>query len=369
MSARSIRFACLCLIATAGLVAILVGDEVRNMANHNRWLQHDINRPKPPVVEPAASAAAAPAPKDAIILFDGTNLDAWKSTEGGAAQWKVMGGFLEVNPGTGPIETKAKFADVQLHIEWESPNPPVGKGQDRGNSGIFFMGQFEVQVLDSYRADTYADGQAGALYGQYPPLANASRPPGEWQAYEIAFRRPRFDTDGKLVEPARLTVFHNGILIQNNEELWGGTNWLEPAPYDSHVTRGPIELQDHGHQVRFRNIWLRELPERAAPPADYFANRPIIALSSEVLDPLTGQYSMGQKKDSKPVVISRDDGHLLFKMASRPKPLIMQAISATEFVLPHADARFTFQRDDHGKATAILFRVGDGEQLLKKIEP
>ena len=165
--------------------------------------------------------------KDAIILFDGTNLDAWKSTEGGAAQWKVMGGFLEVNPGTGPIETKAKFADVQLHIEWAAPNPPVGKGQDRGNSGIFFMGQFEVQVLDSYRADTYADGQAGALYGQYPPLANACRPPGEWQAYEIAFRRPRFDTDGKLIEPARLTVFHNGILIQNNEELWGGTNWLE----------------------------------------------------------------------------------------------------------------------------------------------
>ncbi len=193
--------------------------------------------------------------------------------------------------------------------------------------------------------------------------------PESGKTYEIAFRRPRFDTDGKLLEPARLTVFHNGILIQNNEELWGGTNWLEPAPYDSHVDRGPIELQDHGHQVRFRNIWLRELPERAAPPADYLAQRPIIALSAEVLDPLTGQYSMGQKKDSKPVVISRGDGHLLFKMASRPKPLVMQAISATEFVLPHADAKFTFQRDDQGKVTGILFRVGDGEQLLKKIEP
>ena len=140
-----------------------------------------------------------------------------------------------------------------------APDPPAGKGQDRGNSGIFLMGVYEIQVVDSYRADTYADGQAGALYGQYPPLANASRPPGEWQTYEIAFRRPRFGSDGKLLEPARFTVIHNGILVQNNEELWGGTNWLEPAPYENHGDRGPIELQDHGHKVRFRNIWLREL--------------------------------------------------------------------------------------------------------------
>ena len=367
MSAKSIGFTCFGLIATAGLFAILVADEVRNTATHNRWLQHDINRPKPPMVDPVDSPAAAPAPKDAIILFDGTNLDAWQSTEGGAAPWKVMGGFMEVAPGTGPIETRGKFADVQLHIEWAAPNPPVGKGQDRGNSGIFFMGQYELQVLDSYRADTYADGQAGAIYGQYPPLANASRPPGEWQTYEIAFRRPRFAKDGKLLEPARLTVFHNGILVQNNEELWGGTNWLESAPYDSHLDRGPIELQDHGHSVRFRNIWLRELLERPAPPANYLANRQIISLSSEVLDQLTGKYAMGQKKNSKPVVISRGDGHLLFKMASRPKPLVMQPVSSTEFILPHTDAQFTFQRDDQGKVTGVLFRVGDGEQLLRKM--
>lgn len=365
MSAKSIGFACFCLIATAGVFAILVADEVRSKSTGTRWLQHDISRPKPPVVDPLNGPAAAP--KDAVILFDGTNLEGWQSTEGGAAQWKVKDGFMEVNPGTGPIETKGKFGDVQLHVEWASPNPPAGKGQDRANSGIFFMGQFELQVLDSYRADTYADGQAGALYGQYPPLANASRPPGEWQTYEVAFRRPRFDNDGKLLEPARLTVFHNGILIQNNEELWGGTNWLEPAPYDSHLDRGPIELQDHGHPVRFRNIWLRALPERAAPPADYLERRQIISLSAEVLDPLTGKYAMGQKKNSKPVVISRADGHLLFKMASRPRPLVMQPISSTEFVLPHADAKLTFQRDEQGKVTGILFRVGDGEQLLKKL--
>ena len=164
--------------------------------------------------------------------------------------------------GRGRSRPGAKFGDVQLHVEWASPSPAVGKGQDRGNSGIFLMGLYELQVIDSYQADTYADGQAGALYGQYPPLANASRPPGEWQTYDIAFRRPRFDPGGKLLEPARFTVIHNGILIQNNEELWGGTNWLEPAPYEHHGDRGPIELQDHGHHVRFRNIWLRELPER-----------------------------------------------------------------------------------------------------------
>ena len=130
------------------------------------------------------------------------------------------------------IETKRTFGDIQLHVEWAAPNPPHGVGQDRGNSGVFLMGQFEIQVLDSFRADTYADGQAGSIYGQYPPLSNASRPPGEWQAYDIAFRRPRFDDSGRLLEPARVTVFLNGILVQNNEEPFGRTSWLEWEPYE-----------------------------------------------------------------------------------------------------------------------------------------
>jgi hypothetical protein len=370
MSRKSIAFGCLFVIGMAGLVAILVADEVRGMATHSRWFQHDINRPRPPVVDPMGGPAAspAPAPKDAVILFDGTNLDAWRTPEGTPARWRVSNGFMEVAPGTGPIETKGKFGDVQLHVEWASPNPPVGKGQDRGNSGIFLMGVYELQVIDSYRADTYADGQVGAIYGQYPPLANASRPPGEWQTYDIAFRRPRFDTDGKLMEPARFTVILNGILIQNNEELWGGTNWLESAPYEAGSDRGPIELQDHDHKVRFRNIWLRELPERAAPPADYLAGRSIVSVPADVLDSLTGQYAMGQKKGSKPVTISSGDGHLLFKMATRPRPLLMLPISPTEFVLPRTDARFTFQRDDQGRVTGVLFKVGDGEQLLTRIQ-
>ncbi len=231
-----------------------------------RWKQHDIHRPTPPVVQPPppASLDPSPAPGDALLLFDGTSLDAWKAADGGPAAWSVKDGVLQVVPGAGAIETKRRFGDLQLHVEWAAPDPPAGVGQDRGNSGIFLMGQFEVQVLDSYKAGTYADGQVGAIYGQYPPLANAARPPGQWQSYDIAFRRPRFDRSGKLQRPAAITVFLNGVLVQNNEQPWGPTSWLEPYPYDPSVTRGPIQLQDHSHPVRFRNIWIRDLPERPA---------------------------------------------------------------------------------------------------------
>jgi hypothetical protein len=367
MFAKSFGFACFCSIATAGLVAFLVAGEIADTAPESRWLQHDIRRPRPPVVDPVGSSTSSPAPRDAVILFGGDNLDAWQTPEGGRAPWKVTDGFMEVAPGTGPIETKGKFGDVQLHVEWASPSPPVGKGQDRGNSGIFLMGLFELQVIDSYQADTYADGQAGALYGQYPPLANASRPPGQWQTYDIAFRCPRFDSGGKVLEPARMTVVHNGILIQNNEELRGPTNWLETQPYEAGADRGRIELQDHGHRVRFRNIWLRQLSERPAPKSEDLARPKIISLPAEALDELTGNYAMDPKKDAPPATITRGDGQLLFKLPNRPKPLTMQAISATEFVLPHTDARFAFQRDAQGRVAGVLFRVGDGERLLTKL--
>jgi hypothetical protein len=369
MTAKSFPFVCLCSIATAGLFACLVADEVRNLAAENRWKQHDIHRPKPPVVEPAVGAVAAPAPQDAVILFDGTNLDAWQDPEGGPARWKVTGGFMEIAPGTGPIESKGKFGDVQLHVEWAAPNPPGGTGQDRGNSGIFLMGLYELQVLDSYRAETYADGQAGAVYGQYPPLFNASRPPGQWQTYEIAFRRPRFDQNGKLMEPARVTVIHNGILVQNNEELFGMTSWLESLPYEAHADRGPILLQDHGHPVRFRNLWARNLPERPAPTAQDLARPKIVSLPADALDQLAGTYTMGPKTDATRVTITRGDGHLLFKVPFRPTALVLLPVSATDFVMPRTDGRFTFQRDDQGRVTGVLFQIGDGERSLTKIPP
>ena len=170
-----------------------------------------------------------------------------------------------MEPGTGAIQTTEGFGDVQLHVEWSAPTEIEGDSQGRGNSGVFLMKLYEVQVLDSYQNESYADGQAASIYGQYPPLANAMRAPGEWNAYDIFFRRPRFSDAGALEEPARLTVVHNGILVQNNEELWGGTNWIQAAPYSSHPDAMPIMLQDHGNPVRFRNIWVRPIEARPAP--------------------------------------------------------------------------------------------------------
>ena len=262
MSPRRARFALVSAILISGVVGGMAAGRIADLPSPLRWRQHDIHRPRPPVVEPtAAGSTGSVAPMDSVVLFDGTKLEAWQTPEGRAAGWLVKDGYMEIVPGSGSIQTKAEFGDIQLHVEWAAPYPPVGKGQDRGNSGIFLMGQFEVQVIDSYQADTYADGQVGAIYGQYPPLFNAARPPGQWQSYDIAFRRPRSDQAGNLLEPARITVVLNGIVIQNNEEPWGQTSWLEPVAYDPSVQRGPIQLQDHGHRVRFRNIWLRNLPE------------------------------------------------------------------------------------------------------------
>jgi hypothetical protein len=199
------------------------------------------------------------------VLFDGRDLSRWRGEGGAPARWKVENGYVEVVRGAGTIATADAFGDVQLHLEWAAPAPARGEGQERGNSGVFLMGQYEAQVLDSYRNDTYADGQAAALYGQHPPLANASRPPGEWQSYDIVFHAPRFDAQGTLLRPARMTVFHNGVLVQDDAVLTGPTAHRAQPPYKAHPDRLPLSLQDHGDPVRFRNIWLRPLPPREAP--------------------------------------------------------------------------------------------------------
>jgi len=235
------------------------------------WPQHDLERPQPPIVTPGTSStpdAPGQPPSDAIILFDGTDLKAWKSSKsGGPAGWKVENGYMEVVKGTGSIETKQAFGDVQLHIEFRTPTPPEGESQGRGNSGVFFMGgRYEVQVLDSYENKTYPDGQAAALYGQYPPLVNASLPPGQWQVYDIAFEAPRFGDRGQVLSPARVTVSHNGVLVQHASELIGPTANKARPPYEAHAAKLPISLQDHSNPMRFRNIWVRELrPLPAAP--------------------------------------------------------------------------------------------------------
>ena len=220
---------------------------------------HDTARARPAVVDPGPSPSAARAPSDAVVLFDGRDLSEWRSRDGGPAQWKVEGGYVEVVAGTGQITTVRAFGDCQLHVEWAAPVPPTGAGQDRGNSGVFLMGRYEVQVLDSYGSATYPDGQAAAIYGQYPPLVNASRSPGEWQTFDIVFRRPRFDARGELIAPARLTVIHNGVLVHDAVILTGPTAHRRRPPYEVHADRLPITLQDHASPVRFRNIWVRDL--------------------------------------------------------------------------------------------------------------
>lgn len=221
--------------------------------------QHDRNCPAPRVVDPGPGLGnPLPPPADAIVLFNGKDLTKWRSGEG-PAKWKVKDGYFEVSPGSGMLSTADGFGDVQLHIEWAAPDPPRGTDQDRGNSGVFLMGRYEVQVLDSWQNVTYPDGQAAAVYGQYPPLVNASRKPGEWQSYDILFRRPRFGSDGSVQSPAVITVLHNGILVQDHVELTGPTAHQRRPPYQAHPDRLPIGLQDHEHPVRYRNIWVRNL--------------------------------------------------------------------------------------------------------------
>ncbi len=227
-----------------------------------KWKVHDPDRPLPPVVDPGPAGKPVPAPSDAIILFDGKDLSQWTDGKGQSARWKVENAYMEVVAKTGAIRTKQNFGDCQLHVEWASPVLVKGEGQDRGNSGVFLMNIYEVQVLDCYDNKTYADGMTAALYAQYPPLVNACRPPGEWQTFDIIFRRPRFDDKGNLISPAWMTVFHNNILVHNNAELIGPTVHKARPPYNAHPDRLPISLQDHGNPVRFRNIWIRDLEKK-----------------------------------------------------------------------------------------------------------
>lgn len=358
------------LIAAAGLTVVVASDDGGTRPSQH-WRQHDIHRPHPTVVDPAESSIGSRPPRDAIVLFDGSNLDAWKSRDGGGpARWKIVDGVLQTVPGAGAIETRARFDDIQLHVEWCAPDPPHGKGQDRGNSGVFLMGEFELQVLDSFRADTYADGQAGAIYGQYPPLFNASRPPGQWQTYDVAFRRPRFDASGRLLEPARITLFHNGILVQNNEAPFGPTAWLRWFPYDPrHARGGPIALQDHDHPVRYRNIWLRKLPERPEPSAANMKRPPTIKLAQEQLNLYAGKYRPANRPDSPPWKIVHDRDHLALWLPARPFGIPMEPISGTEFDMPQTDGRFTFRVNVGGKVTGVHFRIADSERELVRVDP
>lgn len=231
------------------------------------WHVHDSDRPYPPEVVPGAQLGDPPS--DAVILFDGKDLSHWVQYKDGAeipARWTVNHGCIENKPGTGDIFSKEKFGDCQLHVEWREAPDVQGEGQGRGNSGVFMMGKYEIQILDSYRHATYADGQAGAIYGQWPPLVNPQRPPGQWQTYDVVFHTPRWNGD-TLVSPAYETVFFNGVVIHDHQKLNGPTGHAVVNPEDNHDPVGPIGLQDHAakQHLRFRNIWVRPVKDYDQP--------------------------------------------------------------------------------------------------------
>lgn len=227
----------------------------------SKWRVHDGERPQPTVIVPGTSSSQLRPgfpPSDAVVLFGGKSLDGWVGRMG-PAKWKVSGTYMEVAPGTGDIETAEQFGDCQLHIEWRAPHVVKGHSQGRGNSGVFLMGRYEIQVLDGYDNPTYADGITSAIYGQYPPLVNACRKPGEWQTYDILFLAPQWQGT-KLVRPAYATVFHNNVVVHVHRPLLGPTGHRSLSNYDTpHPATGPLKLQDHGDLVRYRNIWMRLL--------------------------------------------------------------------------------------------------------------
>lgn len=315
------------------------------------WLDHDRDRPLPPVVKPGTPATterAGTPPSDAVVLFDGKDLGQWVSMDGSPTKWIVRDGYMECVKGSGYIRTLQNFGDCQLHIEWATPTPAQGEGQGRGNSGVFFgLDRYEVQVLDSYGNKTYADGSAGSIYGQYPPLVNVSLPPGGWQTYDVVYAAPRFDAAGKLLSPAYLTVFHNGVLIQNHAELTGPTSWLERALYSAHPEKQPIALQDHGNPVRYRNIWVRELGK---------TGKKEFTLANKLLDSYAGTYGN--------LEITRDGRQLAAKVGGRTFALFAE--SPTKFFAKTTDVQIEFKPDAEGKVGELTWSVGEGANVAKR---
>ena len=225
------------------------------------WKTGDRSRPLPPKVTPASTPGGAPS--DAVVLFDGHDLSAWQQKDGSAPKWQVHDGYFQVTPDSGDLVTKQPFGDAQIHVEWASPSPTRGSDQEPGNSGVYLMSLYEIQVLDSYKNKTYPDGQAAAIYCQYPPEVNACRPPGEWQTYDVIFHGARW-ANGKLTRLASVTLLHNGVLVQDNVHPTGPTDYMKRPPYEPGPDKAPLLLQDHGQPVRYRNIWIRELDKYEA---------------------------------------------------------------------------------------------------------
>jgi hypothetical protein len=322
------------------------------------WKAHDLNRPAPVVVTPAMKAGGPPS--DAIILFDGKDLSHWQNRNGQQARWKIKDGAMESVPNSGFLVSKESFGDCQLHVEFASPKTVKGSGQGRGNSGVFLMGAFEIQVLDSYQNATYPDGSAGSIYGQHPPLVNASGKPGEWQTFDIIFRRPRFSPDGQCQSLPRFTVFHNGVLVQESSEAVGPTRWIQHGELRSlkKITKGPVQLQDHGNPVRYRNIWIRPLVETPQQPKNPYDPVTIELLEMDARK-LVGQYGG--------TPITYRNGKLFLGFAGSQLELVPHSKTQFGFTKSAGSVQFTTNEQGVGKSLEIkLDAAGTREENRKQ---
>ena len=363
------------------------------------WRQHDVARPWPAVVRPAAQPGAPPS--DAVVLFNGRDLsEQWQTNQGRAPNWIIENGYAEIPLAGGSIRTKRSFGDVQLHLEWAAPTE-TGPGQSRSNSGVTFLGQYEFQILDSYNAsDTYVDGTGGSIYGQYPPLVNAALPTGQFNVMDIYFRRPRFRPDGSVAEPGRATIVLNGVLIQNNEVILGGTAPEPPYQYRVHPDSAPLSIQDHGQALRFRNMWARPIPERPEPPATYVPKP--ATLTTQQLDRFVGSYYMvgagpgapryGQRPappqpgqpapapggggggggfgggaNNPAYVITRTADQLMVRLGAGTTVRAIP-VSETQLWLPGRARDMTFTFDAAGKVTNVKV-AGTGQDLDTNVAP
>ncbi len=329
-----------------------------------QWKIHDTRQPLPKIIEPGTSAAEEKPgipPSDAVILFDGKDLSQWRTLDGKPARWIVKDGCMQPVKGSGDIRTYRCFGDCQLHIEFAAPLPPAGEGQARGNSGVFLMSMYEVQILDSYNNTTYADGQAAAMYGQYVPQVNACREPGKWQTYDIIFHAPLFAADRGLVSPAYITALHNGVLVHDHAALKGPTSWLQRLPYRSHPAKLPLSLQDHGSPVRFRSIWIRELP---APGKNDQIPKPEIALAYELLDRYTGSYKIEQ---GGLIEIARQENRLFVAIDNNPIEAVV-AHSETTFSSPVLAAELTFDMDEKGVVHGLELILCGAKMIARKVK-
>jgi hypothetical protein len=317
---------------------------------------HSTDRSYPEGVDPGTPSSlekAGQPPSDAIVLFDGSDLSQWLTRDGEPADWNVENGYIECVPGKSTIYTKMAFGDCQLHIEWATPAQVEGQGQGRGNSGVYLMGKYEVQVLDSYENTTYPDGQAAALYGQYPPLVNASREPGVWQFYDIIFHRPRFSPTGEVIEPATVTVLHNGVLVQDHTRLTGPTMNRIRLDYYAHESRLPISLQNHRNPVRFRNIWVRDLEKDDKPtqPSTVRSDaRPDITA-------MAGTFQNPDNPDDR-IVLAVKEGQLFVKEMTI-RDIALHPQSEHSFYAHEDQLQINIRRNREGKVSSVrVFQRG-----------